>query len=683
MRDIAGTGWKGLIVVMTSLKMKSIRVGLVLLAGGSLSGAVPVLAQSLPYGASQYREDPGVALSRNLKALGDSPRSLTALMGAGKAALELGDPQAAVTFFARAEEIAPRDGRIKAGFGSAFLMMEQPGPAMKFFSEASGLGVSDAELARDRGLAYDLLGDPKRAQADYALALRRGEDPEVRRRLALSLANSGDRNGALAAIDGQLRQQDRAAWRTRAFVLALAGDTAEAAKTMQSVMPGQVAAMQPFFARLPSLNPSQRAMAVHYGHFPSDARPVQMAQAPTVTSTPPAYAPTPAPIPPAYVPRPTPAPAATPRPAPVATARVTALPPTAAGRPDSGQFALGRPRTSQPPAEQRRAETFEVEQRAGSLIRSVRRTPTPTPAAPRHQPVRTSPTTPAQAQLPRTAPVQAPVSQSSQQPSAAPASPNPGFAGAATGSSAPFTIKPRATPAPTVSTGSGQQLALNRAPQVQGAPGTTNAALPVAQVQASVASTLSMTPQAPSAPLSSSPTAATPAPKPAAGGLAAVAAAVNALSDPTPAKPAPAPAAKPKLARADVKPPVKSAADQDAKLPAAKKPKDAADKDSKAAADKKAKLSGADAGRYWVQIASAPDRLVASEFKRLKAKAPKLLADKSGWSSPLGGTNRVLVGPFKSAGEAQELVNQLAKADLAAFSWTSPAGQEIAKLAAR
>ena len=100
-------------------------------------------------------------------------------------------------------------------------------------------------------------------------------------------------------------------------------------------------------------------------------------------------------------------------------------------------------------------------------------------------------------------------------------------------------------------------------------------------------------------------------------------------------------------------------------------------------ADKKAEPAKTEAGRYWVQIASAPDRLVESEFKRLKAKVPKLLSDKSGWSAPLGASNRVLVGPFKNALEAQEMVNQLAKADLTAFSWTSPPGQEMAKIAAK
>src|SRR5690606_13476690 len=124
------------------------------------------------------------------------------------------------------EEVAPRDGEVKAGMGSAFVLMEEPEAALRFFAEAEALGEAEASFAKDRGLAYDLTGDSPRAQADYAIALKRRDEPETRERLALSLAISGDREGALAAIDRLVRNQDRSAWRTRAFVLALTGDTA-------------------------------------------------------------------------------------------------------------------------------------------------------------------------------------------------------------------------------------------------------------------------------------------------------------------------------------------------------------------------------------------------------------------------------------------------------------------------
>ena len=95
---------------------------------------------------------------------------------------------------------------------------------------------------------------------------------EVRRRMALSLAISGRREEALAMIEPQLRRQDRAAWRTQAFVLALTGDTTGANQIAARMLPGGGQSMAPFFARLASLSPAQKAMAVHFGSFPADGR---------------------------------------------------------------------------------------------------------------------------------------------------------------------------------------------------------------------------------------------------------------------------------------------------------------------------------------------------------------------------------------------------------------------------
>jgi hypothetical protein len=46
----------------------------------------------------------------------------------------------------------------------------------------------------------------------------------------------------------------------------------------------------------------------------------------------------------------------------------------------------------------------------------------------------------------------------------------------------------------------------------------------------------------------------------------------------------------------------------------------------------------------------------------------------------LNATNRLLVGPFPSVAEAQAFVNKLGRRNISAFAWTSPAGQEIARL---
>ena len=151
--------------------------------------AAPAAAQT----TGAFTESPNAALSRNLRSLAANPKSVTALMGAGKAALDLGDAQAALTFFARAEEQMPRDGRVKMWIASALIQLQQPHAALKFFRDAADLGVPAADLARDRGLAHDIAGNPREAQRDYRLALLKGRDDEVTRRLALSLAISGER----------------------------------------------------------------------------------------------------------------------------------------------------------------------------------------------------------------------------------------------------------------------------------------------------------------------------------------------------------------------------------------------------------------------------------------------------------------------------------------------------------
>lgn len=220
------------------------------------------------------RGDPAEALARYLRVLARDPTDLEALSGAGGAALAVGDADAAINFYVRAEKIAPRDGRIKAGLGSALVQKEQPRAALRLFDKAVELGVPTYEVALDRGLAYDLRGDNRKAQAEYLALLRVRPDPEATRRLALSLAMMGERAGALTILDPLLRKKDIAAWRARAFVLAMTGDLVDAESAAYAVLPRyQADALKPFLERLASLKPAEKAAAVHFGHFPEDKVP--------------------------------------------------------------------------------------------------------------------------------------------------------------------------------------------------------------------------------------------------------------------------------------------------------------------------------------------------------------------------------------------------------------------------
>lgn len=229
-------------------------------------------------GAAEARGDPAEALSRYLRVLAARPDDLGALIGAGHAALQVGDVNAAAGFYARAETIAPRDGVIKVGLAMTLLQRDDPRGALRLFREAVGLGMAPAAIAADRGLAYDLRGDTRRAQADYALALQQRRDDETVRRLAISQAIGGDRAAALMTLDPLLRRQDVPAWRARAFVLALTGDAPGAADGAALVMSrDQVDLLTPYLPRLAALKAGEKAAAIHLGRFPGEGAPTRVA----------------------------------------------------------------------------------------------------------------------------------------------------------------------------------------------------------------------------------------------------------------------------------------------------------------------------------------------------------------------------------------------------------------------
>jgi Flp pilus assembly protein TadD len=238
-----------------------------MLATGTLAlvaAPAPVLAQAVPH----YAETPSDALARNVRLLADHPRDFNALVAAGKAALQLGDAQAAAGFFGRAEEVNANNPMPQTGMGAALVMTGDPAAALTYFARAQQLGATRASIGCDRGLAYDLLGNPSAAQADYRAALSGVDRDEARRRLALSLAISGNKAEALSTLDPLLKRRDHGAVRVRALVLALNGEVNTAKTVIDYTMPGAGARMMPFFARLSTLTSVQKAAAVHLGIFP-------------------------------------------------------------------------------------------------------------------------------------------------------------------------------------------------------------------------------------------------------------------------------------------------------------------------------------------------------------------------------------------------------------------------------
>src|SRR3954464_15283058 len=158
------------------------------LVGFAAAAAVTSVPATAQGSYSPYAESPAAALARYVRTLASDPKDFTALIGAGKSALELGDTQAAAGFFARADEVNSRSPLPQAGMGAVSVANGEAAAAMPYFTRALQLGAAPSQIGCARGLAYDLMGQQKLAQADYRAALGGTDATEARRRLALSLA---------------------------------------------------------------------------------------------------------------------------------------------------------------------------------------------------------------------------------------------------------------------------------------------------------------------------------------------------------------------------------------------------------------------------------------------------------------------------------------------------------------
>lgn len=247
----------------------------------------PAFAQSEVVAQSNPDADQLAAEIRNLSV---NPRDLRALLSAAEISTRLDDTSAAMAFYARAEAVDPSNPRILAGRAAALVRLERPGEAMRLFQQAEQRGIAMSDYLADRAFAYDLLGAPQLAQRDYKAALARNPgDDETLRRYALSLGITGKPEEAMAVLDPLLRRSDRAAWRARAFILAMNGDVPGAERISTSMMPGNMGlAMTPFFRKLALLSAGDKAFAVHFGEMsPTQARRADAQLAPQL----PAYIP--------------------------------------------------------------------------------------------------------------------------------------------------------------------------------------------------------------------------------------------------------------------------------------------------------------------------------------------------------------------------------------------------------
>lgn len=212
-------------------------------------------------------------LNRALVELAKSPRSMPRLLEAGDAALSVGDLDAALGFFERARDIEADNPQAALGLAKVYLRSGRPVAALPLFEAAETAGAGLLALRSDKALALDMVGDQAAAQSSYARVLDASpKDNEARRRFALSFAISGNSSAFETTLRPLIERRDFAAFRARAFGLAILGEQQRAAAITDAVMPRELASkITPYLEFMPRLTPAQQAAAANLGIFPRAA----------------------------------------------------------------------------------------------------------------------------------------------------------------------------------------------------------------------------------------------------------------------------------------------------------------------------------------------------------------------------------------------------------------------------
>lgn len=581
----------------------------------------------------------GMQLNEALGRLARNPQDVAALIDAGRTSLVIGDVDAAIGFYQRADQLSPGNARVKAGLAGAYVQSGDAITALPLFDEAEKQGRIEPALLADRGLAYDLVGDNATAQRYYREALAAGPNEEATRRLGLSQAIAGDRRGMEITLSPMLQGFDMGAWRTRAFGFAILGIPDEAESITRQVMPPQEAAQMSAYLRyMPRLTAAQQAAAANLGRFPraaeigrDDPRLAALSRSRTT----------------------------------LASAEQSLTPagaPLGAKDQKSQKNQKARDRKDQKAGTRKGGESRTPDAVLAAATPPPARTPAP-PAAP--LPSRTNTAVPAPAPTPAPAPVAQPkpavaVAAPVAGPVAAPAATSPGF------TSLDATVGRQ---------GGGFDLRQVTLPSA--APPAAPPAAPSPAPQP-VAATPAVQPER-------APPVVTPPPAPKPRNLADV------FADLTP----PSRAIEPKSGAVDVRrvvgaPAVKDGArDSKGRLIAVDDPKG---RDAKVDAkgdvkgrDSKGSATARQPSRIWVQLATGRDKAaLAYDYRKMTREDADVLRDRKGFTSPWGQATRLLIGPFDSQKAADALLARVRKAGISgAFVWTSPAGQVVDPLAAR
>ncbi len=616
---------------------------------------VPVSAE--PAGAVELRSA--------MRRISFSPSDADALADAGNAALQLGDANAALNFFTRANALRPRNSRIVSGLASATVRTENPFEALRLFDDAVRLGATERSIAADRALAFDLLGNFGRAQQDYNLARTAATSDDLVIRQAVSLSLAGQKEQADAMLVPLLQRKNAAAWRARAFILAARGDLRESTKVAQGFMDASSAQrMERFFRLMPNLTGAQQAAAIHLGHFPTsqyvgrDSEQVRSIAA-TLPQTSIASSEN----------------RLIPSGEPLGPKAGKSRDSKAAQKPESKRDRRARERAevqvavANIPESQKLPKTdtarlgtasarAKVEDAQSSRITSAKTNVLPVPETarplvrvPSPQSINPQVTPPRQTAVVSTSPI-GPRDQSA---------------------IAPVTTRSVLSP----SASSSPMGVITPLPVLTGPPvSQTNVATNVVATQTVSTPVLSQ-PQP-------QPQMSAPAPvavRAASSGFD-LGAIVGSIQIPASEQQrAEVPVDLKMLRKAIVAKPATSDAAKNAKVDpktAAKADPKAAKVDPKIAA--KAKAEKDNPARFWVQVAAGDAGALGFDFKKFAKKYPELFKGKNGWTTPWGRTDRLLIGPFADQKAAKKWDGDFKKAGGDSFMWKSEIGIPVTQL---
>lgn len=631
--------------------------------------ALDELDKSSPAVMQSVREPGGAAeLRAAMRRISYNPSDADALADAGNASLMLGDANAALNFFTRANVLRPNNGRIVSGLAIATVRTENPFEALRLFDDAMKLGVSERTIAPDRALAFDLLGNFDRAQQDYKLARTAAASDDLIIRQAISLSLAGQKADADAMLVPLLQKNSAAAWRARAFMLAARGDFRESTKVTQGFMDAASAQrMERYLRLMPDLTAAQQAAAIHLGHFPASQYVGRDSeQLKRVASTIPAVQPA------------QDSNRLIPAGQPLGTTTTKAVAAKAKKKPEGRRDRKAREQAAVkaaaanipdsiklPKTDPSRLGTdvarAKVDEAQSARIASVRTGALPPPETARPlvsvaQPAAASTVlTPTPFPPPQSQTVAAVRPATSPDATTGPVLPNNVAAlPAQPAQSSPAAIEPAALP---VSTSSSPTVLASVA-----IANVTPSSSGDAAVQGPVLDGQTLIPVAPVA--TAVPTAVIQTPStPPAFNLAAV---VSSIEIPESEQ-------KPTVVPVDLKK-IKPAVPKVAVAAETAKNSKA---DAKAAAKPKQEQHPA---RFWVQIATGGAEALGFDYRRLSRKTPELFKSQNGWTSAWGKTDRLLVGPFADQKAAKKWEGDFKKAGGDGFMWKSENGVVVTAL---